>query len=205
MPRCTAAPFADRHLARLLTDEGFMRYLSSRAELIELAVDERVRQQVAREVARLEALGRHEREVELHVSQITDTILTLKCPKADCLRAFNDFDGCMLLVCGACRTRFCGWCLQACDGGGDPHHHLLTCPAKPNHIGSGVEQAIYPDGEEMLMGGHPTFDAHHEQRKREAVNGLLRGLPPTVARDVWVRLRPQLEGDLGIQQPASGP
>jgi hypothetical protein len=45
--------------------------------------------------------------------------LVLKCPK--CFTAFKDFDGCLSLLCGICKTEFCGLCLEV---PGNTHAHI---------------------------------------------------------------------------------
>jgi len=52
---------------------------------------------------------------------IAEEILTLKCPREGCRRAFLDFDGCFALTCPGCGCGFCAACIEDC--GDDAHEH----------------------------------------------------------------------------------
>lgn len=52
---------------------------------------------------------------------IAEEILTLKCPRKGCRRAFLDFDGCFALTCPRCGCGFCAACIEDC--GDDAHNH----------------------------------------------------------------------------------
>ena len=58
-------------------------------------------------------------------NHIIEDILTLRCPRPDCRAAFVDFDGCLALVCHACKCGFCGVCMADC--GADAHDHVRQC------------------------------------------------------------------------------
>ena len=57
-----------------------------------------------------------EREAHKLRMKIVDDVLTLRCPRADCRKAFVDFTGCFALICSSvtCRCGFCAWCLKDC-------------------------------------------------------------------------------------------
>jgi interleukin-1 receptor-associated kinase 4 len=57
--------------------------------------------------------------------KIIEDILTLKCPRQHCRRAFVDFDACFALTCVACTCAFCAYCLEDC--GHDAHRHVANC------------------------------------------------------------------------------
>ncbi len=107
-----------------------------------------------------------EKEAHQLRMKIIDDILTLKCPRVTCRRAFHDFAGCFAVTC-SCRAGFCAWCLADC--GADAHAHVPRCPENPRQgdmFGSAVE-----------------FTAHHQQRRKRAIEALL------VSKSVEVRRR----------------
>lgn len=89
---CMSAPYSDAALAKCLAEDTFAAYLASRAELVQIAADERARREAAAEVERVLALNEHQRQVESACKTLAD-MLTLKCPR--CQAAFVDFVNCM--------------------------------------------------------------------------------------------------------------
>jgi len=186
--RCEANAYTDAALAIALDEGGFEAYLKSRADLIEAAADARVQREIAAELERLRGLGERRRSIEAATRAIVEDVLTLKCPRQGCRRAFVDFTGCMALSCAGCGAGFCAWCLRDC--GKDAHSHVWLCDAKPHH----VKNSLFPDAAATVLGqGHPTFDAHWLVRKLAGVRAILRPLAREVRLEVYDELQAQLE------------
>lgn len=98
------------------------------AEFMQMRDDARVGIALSRQEATYAAkLGNIQNSDTLaqSVVEIVNEILTDKCPRLDCRRAFFDFDGCFALTCAACGCNFCAYCMQECHG--DSHDHVLNC------------------------------------------------------------------------------
>ena len=115
--------------------------------------------------------------------KIIQDILTLKCPRQHCRRAFLDFDGCFALTCGACTCAFCAYCLEDC--GRDAHSHVAKCqyniaPGKSVHATFQVFERAQRERRTRLLKQHL---AQHVEA------GLRGALIEALARDL---------ADLGI-------
>jgi hypothetical protein len=121
-----------------------------------------------------------ERRAEEVRIQVTNDILTLKCPR--CKTAFVDFEGCFALTCGRCRAGFCAWCLADC--GADAHAHVANCPENQNR-GS-------------YFGSENDFKTHHNRRRHRQVLDMIGKEKPDVQNLLREKLRRELN-DLGIQ------
>jgi len=165
-------PFRERDFISVVVDDAFQLITRARDEVAELRAENRLR---AEYEARMELLRQelargqdaHAQKVSRHRLHIAENILTLKCPRAQCGRAFLDYAGCMALTC-SCGCGFCAWCLQDC--GGDAHAHVLTCPRNllPKSYG----------------GSHDQFQTVHRERVRPLVLQYLAGVPQTEVADV---------------------
>ena len=146
--------------------------------------DAQVKRQVEEELARLQRLSEEERCVERACRHIVDRILTLRCPNPNgCDAAFLDFEGCFDLQCSACRTHFCGWCLQFC--GADAHPHVRQCAKR-------LSADIY-------FGSVEEFERSNRERRRAQLVQYLGTLQARERqRSVVTALRVQLR-DLGLQ------
>ena len=117
-------------LTRHLAEDGFHAYLRAREAVQVGDALEEQEERHKHKVRELEeqmqklAAGR-DRAVLQARKKIIEDILTLKCPRQHCRRAFLDFDGCFALTCGACTCAFCAYCLEDC--GRDAHSHVANC------------------------------------------------------------------------------
>jgi hypothetical protein len=104
---------------------------------------------------------------------IVNEILTLGCPR--CKTAFVDFDGCFALTCSNnhCGAGFCAWCLKDC--GADAHAHVNECPE-----GTGTFADL------------GAFNRVHQQRRKRAIQDILRYKSANVQRRVRELIEPDL-------------
>ena len=117
-------------LTRHLKEDGFVAYLRAREAV---AVGEALQEQEELTKKQMEELQNqlqrlaagHDAAALRHRKAIVDDILTLKCPRQACRRAFTDFTGCFALTCSQCKCAFCAYCLEDC--GGDAHRHVRNC------------------------------------------------------------------------------
>jgi hypothetical protein len=133
--KCRACTYSDSWLdiallTRHLKNDGFVAYLRAReAVLVREALQEQeegFKEQIKvlrEQMVKLATGG--DAAVLQHRRQIIEDVLTLKCPRQHCKRAFIDFDGCFALKCDACHCGFCAYCLQDC--GHDAHRHVANC------------------------------------------------------------------------------
>jgi hypothetical protein len=117
-------------LTKHLKEEGFLAYLRVReAVLVADALQEqeqRAMQQVEELQQQIHTLAAsRDAAVLRHKKKVIEDILTLKCPRQQCRRAFIDFEGCFALTCDSCRCAFCAYCLHDC--GDDAHMHVGSC------------------------------------------------------------------------------
>lgn len=167
-----SVPIRDRDFISLVADDAFQLLTRARDEVTEVRTEQRLRADFEARIERLKqelARGQeaHERNVSRHRLHIAENILTLKCPRAQCRKAFVDYSNCMALTC-SCGCGFCAWCLQDC--GGDAHAHVLQCPhnALRGSYGGSFDQ----------------FETVHRNRVRPLVLQYLDGIPQTEAADV---------------------
>ncbi len=137
-------PFRERDFVSVVSDEAFDKLKLARDEVAELRAENRLRGEFEARVDRLrQELARgqdaHTQKISRHRLHIAENILTLKCPRANCGRAFLDYTGCMALYC-QCGCGFCAWCLADCAT--DAHSHVLKCPRnlQPGGYGGTLEQ-----------------------------------------------------------------
>jgi hypothetical protein len=122
--------FHERDFVSVVSDDAFDALKRARDDVAELRAENRLRGEFEARVERLrQELARgqdaHTQKISRHRLHVAENILTLKCPRATCGRAFIDYAGCMALYC-PCGCGFCAWCLADC--GGDAHAHVLACP-----------------------------------------------------------------------------
>jgi serine/threonine protein kinase len=159
---CASAPWSNACLARSLSDEQFKLYIDRLREVAESRV--LIEQRLLRdaELALLERQLRGEmspdEEVAAHHQAIRVDLLCLQCPL--CRTAFIvDFDCCLAMNCGNCRTAFCGWCLKDC--GDDAHHHVsYVCELNPTQPRN-------------AYGNAAQFEAVHRHRRAQLVASYL--------------------------------
>ncbi|KAJ1423095.1 hypothetical protein B484DRAFT_108485 [Ochromonadaceae sp. CCMP2298] len=130
---------------------------------VTLAVGER-ETQLRLEFEELQRLDPFSRQVHLANFDIVENIMTLRCPRNMCHRAFDAFEHCAALTCSNpnCGAAFCAYCLKDCDS--DAHAHVLQCGS------------LFPTPEE--------FHAHQRKRKGRLVWDYLCTLLPNVRRAV---------------------
>eukprot|EP00808_Paulinella_micropora_P029989 g28326.t1 len=148
-------------------------------------LEARYTQQLKEEMERYERLSAEQRQVQQARLHIQEELLTLKCPRPHCRRAFLDFDNCFALTCGSCGCGFCAWCLQDC--GQDAHAHVARCNAN-----AAPGRDVYST---VAM-----FEQAQRARRQRLVREYLRTLgSPQLQRKVLDAVRPSLV-QLGLQQ-----
>ncbi|EEH55031.1 uncharacterized protein MICPUCDRAFT_68871 [Micromonas pusilla CCMP1545] len=126
--RCNATCFADKDIAKNVSNDAFAAYLRAREKIREEAMAEEMRKEMEQrvELERQRAGNAAEASERLRGARehVVEKILTLSCPR--CTQAFVDFEGCFALNCSRCRAAFCAYCLADC--GKDAHAHVGSCP-----------------------------------------------------------------------------
>jgi hypothetical protein len=166
--------FRDRDVMNLVPD-AFQLLTRARDEVTEVRTEQRLRADFESRMERLrQELARgqeaHQQNVSRHRLHIAEHILTLKCPRAQCRKAFLDYTGCMALTCWCCGCNFCAWCLQDCADAPDAHAHVKQCPRS-------LQRGSYG-------GTHEEFQAVHRNRVRPLVLQYLAGIPQSELADV---------------------
>ena len=141
-------------------------------------LEDHFQQRVNEELKRLLALDERGRKVLLARKHIEEEILQMRCPRRDCRRAFYDFDGCFAISCGACKCKFCGWCLADC-GDQDAHPHVARCSEKPSSA-------------DTYFGSSRDFKDSHKKRCKRKVTEFLASLEPETRAAVSGALAKQL-------------
>lgn len=118
-------------------------------------------------------------DVEKICREITEDILTLRCPK--CRQAFFDFEGCFALSCSRCRVNFCAWCITH-QSEYDVHTHVARC-------GEGNGNVFY---------SRAVFENHQKNRKERLVRERLSRESGAVRRLVLNKIDGELK-DLEIK------
>lgn len=121
-----------------------------------------------------------ERRAETVRLEIVEKILTLRCPKPGCGKAFLDFDGCFALSCSLCSIQFCAWCVD--HYGVEIHHHVATCD-KASKRG--------------YFHSRDTFEEHHRGRRKRLIVEKLKEEAVGVRERILARLSVDFR-DLGI-------
>ncbi len=168
-------PFREREFVSVVSDEAFDTLKRARDDVAELRAENRLRGEFEARVERLrQELARgqdaHSQKITRHRLHIAENILTLKCPRAQCRRAFIDYSGCMALSC-QCGCGFCAWCLADC--GADAHAHVLQCP-------SNIQRGSYG-------GTLAQFNTAHRTRVQPLVRAYLATVPPAELAEVSSR------------------
>uniref|UniRef100_A0A0K6SAB1 Protein kinase domain-containing protein n=1 Tax=Chromera velia CCMP2878 TaxID=1169474 RepID=A0A0K6SAB1_9ALVE len=176
---CPSEPFSAPALSRHLNRETHALWEGARVE----ASEERVRREMEDEFTERLRKALEEGEVQKKVREITEDILTLKCPR--CRAAFVDFDGCAALTCGSCNCGFCGYCLKDCLR--DAHGHVPRCPvAKVVGARLNVRFGMYP----------PSFqdwERFQKERQTDRVREVLQRLSAEERDKVTELLQPLLQ------------
>jgi hypothetical protein len=124
--------YDSQHLALAHCSQGlyckynYLRSKSYAVKQVTMAVQER-ESQLRLEFEELQSLDSFARAVHLAKLHIMENILTLRCPRSKCHRAFVDFYDCCALTCSNvnCGAAFCAYCLADC--GTDAHNHVSQC------------------------------------------------------------------------------
>lgn len=74
--------------------------------------------------------------VEREAAIIRDTVLNLRCPNPDCGAVYDEFYGCLAVLCESCKKYFCGLCHDKFDSSKGAHDHALTCNIRLNRKNS---------------------------------------------------------------------
>jgi serine/threonine protein kinase len=178
------AAFASGALAHVLGGDLLSRYLETLRAAeeqhltlqLEAQYQERLAEELERQRATLQASESREDVVRRHRNHIADNILTLRCPRRGCHKAFVNFDACFALKChdqagNGCGAHFCAWCLQQAPDWHQNHAHVAQCPY------NAVRE---------VFGRRESFDACHRTRRTRLVEAYLRALPLDIARDVFI-------------------
>jgi len=180
---CSAAPFSDRDIARVLPADAFGDYMRKREHLVEARLareaETEMREQLHAEVVRLRAMDERQRRVREAARRIEEEVLVLGCPR--CGAAFADFDGCLALRCGRCGCHFCGWCCTGCGDDSDRmHRHVARCPERPKDT---VDPLFVP------LDAWQVFQRTRRQRKAEF---MLQQIEVELREDVRAAISTQL-------------
>jgi hypothetical protein len=179
---CRAPGFHAGDLARHLPVEDLQALLKARIDVMNQQkaseLEDQFQQRVNEELKRLLALDERGRKVLMARKHIEEEILQMRCPRRDCRRAFYDFDGCFALSCGACKCKFCGWCLADC-GDQDAHPHVARCSEKPPSA-------------DTYFGSSRDFKDSHKKRCKRKVTEFLASLEPETRAAVRGALAKQL-------------
>jgi hypothetical protein len=178
-------------LTRHLKEDGFLAYMRAREAVL---VGEAMQQQEDRAKKQIQDLEQQIRHfaggntaILQHRKTIIEDILTLKCPRTKCRRAFVDFDGCFALTCTACRCGFCAYCLSDC--GADAHRHVVKCP---HNIAPGKK----------VSASIGVFDQAQRQRRARLLNQYLAQRVEVGMREALVHCMQRDLADLGIDGKA---
>lgn len=150
------------------------------AQRVRKEEEARYAETLRRELERQAKLSAMEREAEDRKKFISETILTLKCPR--CHVAFLDFEGCFALSCGSCPCKFCGWCLKDC--GADAHACAKTCGQR--YGGNGY------------YGTKEQFEERSRARRQAALDEYLNAIANEQLKDTLVALIRIEARDLGL-------
>eukprot|EP00808_Paulinella_micropora_P003486 g25834.t1 len=180
-------PYEMALLASRVTPEAFQALIEAIRKLQEQKLSQdmeaRFNKQLKEEMERYERLSAEQRQVQQARVHIVEELLTLKCPRPHCRRAFLDFDGCFALTCGGCGCGFCALCLQDC--GHDAHAHVANC---------NVNTAPGRD----VFSTRATFEQAQNARRERLVRGYLRTLESAELQgQVMDAVRPSLR-QLGL-------
>jgi hypothetical protein len=110
--------------------------------------------------------------VDMHIKNIIDNCITLKCPR--CQQAFIDFDGCFALTCSnkTCNCAFCAYCLEDC--GRDAHRHVANCELNRSKNVFNTQQV---------------FKEVQKKRQKELINNYLKMLPVAEKKHIIIHLK----------------
>uniref|UniRef100_A0A0G4FMB0 Protein kinase domain-containing protein n=1 Tax=Chromera velia CCMP2878 TaxID=1169474 RepID=A0A0G4FMB0_9ALVE len=183
---CPSEPFSAPALSGHLDAEIYSYSLwdDTRLEVFE----ERVRREMEREFTERLRKALLEDGAQKKVREITEEILTLKCPR--CSAAFVDFEGCAALTCRSCNCAFCGYCLMDCQG--DAHPHVPRCQVARD-VGARLQMQFG-----MFPASQQDWGRFHTVRQTERVREVLQRLNAEEQNKVMELLQPLLH-ERGIQ------
>jgi serine/threonine protein kinase len=192
---CVAPPFTSSQLAQLLRGDALTHYLETLRAAeehhitlhLEAQYQERLADELERQRVSLQNGEQRDDAVQRHRTHIVDNILTLRCPRRGCRKAFINFEACFALKCSdqagnGCGAHFCAWCLQQSPDWNQNHAHVAHCPY--NLVGE-------------VFGRREMFDECHRTRRQRLVEAYLRALPHDVAAEVRAASQRDWE-DLGL-------
>lgn len=119
-----AAATPDPAIAMAVIDLKRKHIISDRS------IDEQVHQ--LQHDAEQEPIEDEQRQLNMMIREVQDSILTLRCPNQDCRRPFADFEGCCAVTCsgaGGCNQYFCAFCFHVSKE--DVHPHVAACHKNP--------------------------------------------------------------------------
>lgn len=193
---CSAPAFSSGQLAQVLRGDALTQYLETLRAAeehhitlqLEAQYQERLADQLERQRVALQNGEQREDAVQRHRAHIIDNILTLRCPRRGCRKAFINFEACFALKCrdqagNGCGAHFCAWCLQQSPDWHQNHAHVAQCPY--NLVGE-------------VFGRREMFDECHRARRQRLVEAYLRALPRDIADEVCAESA-QDWLDLGLQ------
>uniref|UniRef100_A0A0G4GWN8 Protein kinase domain-containing protein n=1 Tax=Chromera velia CCMP2878 TaxID=1169474 RepID=A0A0G4GWN8_9ALVE len=159
---CPSEPFTAPVLSYHLNRETHALREGARVE----ASEERVRREMEEEYREKLRKALMEDGAQRRVRDITEDILTLKCPH--CRAAFLDFTNCAALTCRSCNCGFCGYCLKNC--GSDAHDHVPRCPVA-REVGArlNIQFGMFP-------GSVEDWERFQKERQTDRVREVLRSL-----------------------------
>uniref|UniRef100_A0A0K6SB32 non-specific serine/threonine protein kinase n=1 Tax=Chromera velia CCMP2878 TaxID=1169474 RepID=A0A0K6SB32_9ALVE len=184
-PGCPSAPFDPSDVSRLLRSEVYAAWETAKAEVTE----QRVRREMEEEVREQLRKALRQEGAERKVREITEEILTLKCPR--CRMAFVEFTGCVALNCANCFCRFCAYCLADC--GREAHGHVPECRiaiAIGNRLG--FRFGMFPDPPPPST-DRTRWNVFLRERQRDRVREVLRQLGEEERNEATRLLQPLLQ------------
>lgn len=105
--------FHERNFLNVVSDDTFALLRRACNDVSELRAEARVTAEFQSRIEQMrQELSRNQdaraNNTHRHRLHVCENILTLKCPRPSCRRAFLDFEGCMALSCN-CGCGFCAW------------------------------------------------------------------------------------------------
>jgi hypothetical protein len=125
-------------------------------------------------------------EAKQRAKEARDTVLNLKCPH--CGVVYDEFEGCMALVCQTCENSFCGYCHQKTATSLGAHEHVQQCLMNET---AGAGYFATPE---------QVRDAQKRYRTRE-IKRFLQRFKKDLQNEIVIELQRDL-ADLSIRQEA---
>jgi hypothetical protein len=123
MNECDCVGFSQRFILGQLPDDAFGEYERKRDAQKERELVIRLKEEIEERVRREMETNNGD---EKHRQHIIENFLTLRCPSKKCRAAYFEFEGCLSVKCGNCRTYFCAVCHKDCKTSEEGHRHVLT-------------------------------------------------------------------------------